>query len=175
MMVARLDPQKDWITFLETARLVQEQMDQCCAFLVVGSGAEEQRLRDYAAARNIGHVFFLHHRGDIPSLLHQADVFLLTSRREPFGIVVLEAMAAGCPVVATRSGGPDSILTHGVDGLLADVGDVQGLTNHITSLLQDDGLGRKIVEAARRTVANRYSLEAVSARMADIYREVLER
>jgi glycosyltransferase involved in cell wall biosynthesis len=174
MMVARLDPQKDWITFLETARLVQEQMDQCCGFLVVGSGPEEQRLQDYAAAVSIGPVFFLNHRGDVPSLLHQVDVFLLTSRREPFGIVVLEAMAAGCPVVATRSGGPDSILTDGVDGLLADVGDVKGLTNHIISLLKDDGFARKLVQAARRTVADLYNLEAVSTRMADIYREVLK-
>ena len=174
MMVARLDPQKDWITFLETARLVQEQMDQCCGFLVVGSGPEEQRLQDYAAARNIGRVFFLNHRGDVPSLLHQADVFLLTSRREPFGIVVLEAMAAGCPVVATRSDGPNTILTDGVDGLLADVGDVQGLANHVIALLQDDGFARKLVQTARKTVANHYSLEVVSTRMANIYREVLE-
>jgi glycosyltransferase involved in cell wall biosynthesis len=174
MMAARLDPQKDWFTFLKTARQVQEQMDQCCGFLIVGSGPEEPGLRDYAAARDIRRVFFLNHRGDVPSLLHQVDVFLLTSRREPFGIVVLEAMAAGCPVVATRSGGPDSILTDGVDGLLADVGDVQGLANHIISLLQDDGFTRKLVQTARKTVANRYSLEAVSGRMDGIYREVLE-
>ncbi len=174
MMVARLDPQKDWITFLQTASLVREQLEQCCSFLVVGSGPEELRLREYTSTHRIRDVHFLNHRRDIPSLLHQADVFLLTSRREPFGIVLLEAMAAGCPVVATRSGGPNSILTDGVDGLLADVGDAQGLSNHVLNLLRNDELSRRLAQNARETVANRYSVEAVSARISGIYKRVLE-
>ena len=83
-------------------------------------------------------------------------------------------MAAGCPIVATRSGGPESILTDGVDGLLADAGDVQGLTNHVIQLLRNKALGERLACGARQTVLNRYSVETVATRMADIYGEVLK-
>jgi glycosyltransferase involved in cell wall biosynthesis len=173
MMIGRLDRQKDWPTFLRTAPLIQQRVDKYCAFLVVGSGAQEQNLRDYVAVHKVQGVFFLDYRRDVASLLHQADVFILTSRREPFGIVVLEAMAAGCPVVATRSGGPESIINHGLNGLLADVGDVDALANHVTRLLQDSALRRKLIRHGRETVSDQYKLETVSARLAKIYDEVL--
>ncbi len=174
VMVGRLDPKKDWLTFLHVARQVQQQSDQSCGFLIVGSGLEEQRLREYVSAHKLERVYFLGNRDDIPSMLHQADVFLLTSQRESFGIAVLEAMAAGCPVVATRSGGPESILTDGVDGLLAEVGDVHGLTNHVIQLLRDKTLRQRLAHSARQTVINRYSLENVATRTAGIYGEVLK-
>ncbi len=173
-MVGRLDPVKDWLTFLRVAQQVQRQSDQSCGFLIVGSGSEEQRLREYVSAHKLERVFFLGNRDDIPSLLHQSDVFLLTSQRESFGIAVLEAMAAGCPVVVTRSNGPESILTDGVDGLLAEVGDVHGLTNQVIQLLHDKALGQKLAYNARQTVLNRYSLETVATRIAGVYGEVLK-
>jgi glycosyltransferase involved in cell wall biosynthesis len=173
IMVARLDPQKDWWTFLKVAQQVQQVSGSPSAFIAVGSGPQEGQLRSHARKKRLDRVFFLGHRDDIPALLHQADIFLLTSRREPFGIVVLEAMAAGCPVVAARSGGPDTILTNGVDGLLADVGDVRSLSNHVLKLLDANELGRTLARNARETVVNHYSLQAVAAQMAGIYREVL--
>ncbi len=174
VMVGRLDPKKDWLTFLQVAHQVQQQSDQLCAFLIVGSGPEEQRLREYVHTHKLERVFFLSNRDDIPSLLHQADVYLLTSQRESFGIAVLEAMAAGCPVVVTRSGGPESIVTDRVNGLLAEVGDVQGLTNHVMQLLRDKALRQRLVHTARHTVLNHYSLENVATRTAKIYEEILE-
>jgi glycosyltransferase involved in cell wall biosynthesis len=173
VMVGRLDPKKDWLTFLQVARQVQQQSDQSCGFLIVGSGPEEQRLREYVRAHKLERVFFLGNRDDIPSLLHQADVFLLTSQRESFGIALLEAMAAGCAVVATRSNGPESILTAGVNGLLAEVGDVHGLTNHVIQLLRDKTLRQRLAHSARQTVSDHYSAETVATRMADIYANVL--
>ena len=174
LMVARIDPQKDWWTFLQVAARVQQISGSDCAFIAVGSGPQETQLRNHIRKQQLGGIFFLGYREDIPALLHQADIFLLTSHREPFGIVVLEAMAAGCPVVSTRSGGPEAILTDGIDGLLADVGDTQDLSNHVLKLLSDDGLGQTLAQNARETVTNHYGLQAVSAQMASIYREVLE-
>jgi glycosyltransferase involved in cell wall biosynthesis len=172
LMIGRLEPEKDWWTFLEVARRVQAA-NGSCAFLIVGGGSEDQRLREYVRAQHLDHVRFLGYRSNVIELLHQADVFLMTSRREPFGIVVVEAMAAGCPVVATRSGGPDSILTDGVDGLLADVADAPVLADRVVRLLCDDGLRNRIVQCARRTVVEHYSLEAIAERIAQVYTETL--
>lgn len=174
VMVGRLDPKKDWMTFLQVAQQVQQESDHSCAFLIVGSGPEEQRLRTYVGTRMLERVFFLSNRDDIPSLLHQADVFLLTSQRESFGISLLEAMAAGCPVVATRTNGPESILTDGGNGLLAEVGDVHGLASHVIHLLRDKALSQRLAYSARQTVLNHYSLETVATRMAGVYHEVLK-
>jgi glycosyltransferase involved in cell wall biosynthesis len=173
LMVGRLHPQKDLWTFLQVAEQVEQRVNLPTAFLVAGSGSEEPVLRRHARAHELDHVFFLGHRNDVPKLLHQADVFLLTSRYEALPVAVLEAMAAGCPVVATRSGGPEYVVTDGVDGLLAQVGDVQCLASQVTRLLHDDALHQRLARRAQQTVLDHYSLEAVSARMADIYREVL--
>jgi glycosyltransferase involved in cell wall biosynthesis len=171
-MVGRLDPEKDWRTFLAAADLVQRQAD--CAFLVIGSGAEEQQLRDDVGRLGLERVFFLGYRHDVQALLRQIDVFVLTSRREPFGIVLLEAMLAGCPIVATRSGGPESIIADDVNGLLADVGDAPAIARQVVSLLHDDILRARLCDAARRTVIEHYSLESVTRRVSDLYQDVLE-
>ena len=173
VMIARLEPEKDWLTYLRVAQRVKEKLKQSCAFLVVGSGSEEQTLRNYVNTRGLSGIFFLGYRDDVPVLLRQADVFLLTSRFERFGIVILEAMAAGCPVVATSSGGPQTILTDEVDGLLGEVGDVYGLSARVLQLLNDEKLGQSLALNARKKVVNYYNVNSISVRMASIYKEIL--
>ncbi len=175
VMVARLDTKKDWPTFLAVAERVRHQHRQPLAFLAVGSGTEEQTLRKQVEEQRLTDIYFLGHRTDVPALLLQADAFLLTSKVEPFGIVVLEAMACGCPVVATRSGGPNAILTHAGDGLLADVGDVDGLSNHVLRILREHDLGQKLAQQAKRTVEQFYSIHSVSKRVAEIYERTMQR
>jgi glycosyltransferase involved in cell wall biosynthesis len=170
-MVGRLDPEKDWDTFLTTAQLVRRQAG--CAFLAIGSGPEEQRLRGDAGRRQLERVFFLGYRQDVQALLRQVDVFVLTSRREAFGLVLLEAMQAGCAVVATRSGGPEAIVADGVNGLLAAIGDAPAIARGVTRLLQDDELRARLCDAARRSVIERYSLEVVADRVSDLYQDIL--
>jgi glycosyltransferase involved in cell wall biosynthesis len=173
--VGRLEPEKDWRTFLDVAAKVSKSYTEPCTFVVVGSGSQEAELQEFTRTRGLRQVLFLGYRVDVPDLLREADVFLLTSRAESFAIVVLEAMAAECPVVATRCGGPSSILTDGVDGFLADVGDVQRLASHVTRLLGDKSLRTGIGQLALKTVAERYSAETVASGIADIYRSVLAR
>jgi glycosyltransferase involved in cell wall biosynthesis len=174
VMAGRLEREKDWITFLKVAEQVPSCTELRCAFLVIGVGSEEAHLRSYVAESKLNTVHFLGYRSDVCRLLSGSDVLLLTSQFEPFGIVVLEAMVAGCPVVATRSGGPDSILTHEVNGLLAEVGDADALSKHVIRVLNDCYLRKSLIRSARRTVTRFYTTEVFSARMAAIYNQLLQ-
>jgi glycosyltransferase involved in cell wall biosynthesis len=173
MMVGRLEPVKDWWTFLDVARKVREDFGGDCVFLVVGSGSEEDRLQQHTIDQGLDFVKFLGFRRDVAELLKQVDVFMLTSRFERFGIVILEAMAAGCAVVTTKTEGAQSIITHGYDGLLANIGNVEELSNHVISLLTDGKLRRELVHNGIKTVRDSYIVDKIAPRMAEIYRELL--
>lgn len=166
-MVGRLAPEKDWSTFLQLARL-----NPGLAFLAVGEGALEESLRDQAQLSGISNLLFLGLRRDVPALLAQSDAFLLTSRQEAFGIVLLEAMAAGCPVIATRTRGAEALLQDEVNGLLVPVGDVQACQAALTRVIRDGSLVQKMKQAALQSLAA-FDLGSVCDRLTTLYQEVL--
>ncbi|HUW84505.1 MAG TPA: glycosyltransferase family 4 protein [Phycisphaerae bacterium] len=97
-----------------------------------------------------------HRRPPQDSLRHiysSCDVWLLTSRREGFGLPALEAMACRCPVVATRCGGPEDFVRDGVNGFLVDVDDVRGAADRLVELLRNSDQLRRFSEAAQQTAA----------------------
>lgn len=173
MMVGRLEKVKDWPTFLQVADQIRHTSRHPCAFLVVGSGSEESQLCRQAATLALDQFFFLGQRDDVYRLLGQADVFLLTSRQESFGLVLLESMAAGCPVVSTRTDGANAILTDRFNGLLANVGDVQGLVDAVNFVLNSNLLRQKMVQCARQTVVERYNIQVMGDSVATLYHEVM--
>src|SRR5690606_13164565 len=89
-------------------------------------------------------------RSDVPSLLKALDVFVMPSHMEGLGTSVLDAMAAGVPVVGTRAGGMPESIEDGVTGLLCDVRDPAGIAAAVLRLLDDPALGARLAEAARR-------------------------
>lgn len=173
VMIGRLVSEKDWITFIKVAEKVKQVSDRNINFLIVGSGPDELALRNMVNELNLENVRFLGYRDDIPVILQQSDVMVLTSRIESFGTVILEAMLAGCPVVATQISGPASILTHEIDGLLVPVGDVEGFSSQILHLLNDDVFCSGIVQNARQTVQANYELKVVAAHLAAFYYDLL--
>jgi glycosyltransferase involved in cell wall biosynthesis len=170
VMVGRLAPEKDWQTFLQVARRCPDP--GLYAFVVVGAGKQGRQLHNMASKLGLTNVYFLGDRQDVPSILAEADLFLLTSRREAFGIVLLEAMAAGCPVIATRTAGPASIIQPESNGLLVDIGDVDGFVICIERVLSDSRLADRLVGNARLSL-KQFDLPVVSRRLADIYDQVL--
>ncbi|VFM95866.1 MAG: sucrose-phosphate synthase/D-inositol-3-phosphate glycosyltransferase [Candidatus Kentron sp. G] len=103
----------------------------------------------------------------------QADVFVCASPYEPFGLVILEAMAVGTPAVAgAGSGGPPEIIADGVDGVLADLHDTADFADKLVRLLGDDETRRRMGENARRKVEERYSWASVAETTLNLYREV---
>src|SRR5207253_1142929 len=90
------------------------------------------------------------------ALYQSARMFALTSDEEGFGMVLVEAMACGIPVVATRCGGPDGIIRDGHDGYLVNVGDVAELSDRLKGLLSDQQRNRRMGQSARATALKRF-------------------
>lgn len=102
-------------------------------------------------------------------LYQGASVFVLASDEEGFGVVVIEAMACGIPVVATRCGGPDGIIADGKDGYLVPPGDAAALSSRLRQLLEDQGLNVRMGRQARRTIEQRYDARIVGPAFADTW------
>jgi len=105
-------------------------------------------------------------------LLRDSDVFVLPSYGEALPVGVLEAMACGIPVVATRVGGIPDVIEDGVNGLLVEPGQPQALARAMIAMLTDDALRIRLREAAHRDVRSRYSTESVIADLELLYREL---
>ena len=138
---------------------------------LVGDGPERPRIEADVAARGLtADVDFLGERGDLPDILRDADLFLLPSETESFGLAALEAMACGIPVVASAVGGLIEVVADGEAGFLRPVGDVPALTDAAERLLSDEALRRAMGAAARRTAETRYRIDPAIDRYLDIYR-----
>jgi glycosyltransferase involved in cell wall biosynthesis len=112
---------------------------------------------------------------DIAPYLSCADVFVLPSLSEGMPMALLEAMAAGLPVVATAVGGVTEIVEDGVNGFLVRPGDARGLALQISRMLDDPGSSRRMGERAQAVALARFSTQSIAARLASIYTQVLTR
>ncbi len=107
-------------------------------------------------------------RGQVAWAMQTADVFVLPSRVEPFGIVVLEALRAGCPAVVSSRGGATEIVRDGEDGLVADPFDAEALAGAIERVLADDGLAARLAEAGRAR-ATEFAWDGIADRYRPLY------
>ena len=119
-----------------------------------------------------GRVHFLGFREDVPELLNGMDVYLSTSLTEGFSLTTVQAMAAGLPVVCTRSGGPEEIVTDGVDGVLVPVGDVPAIAAAVADLLARPAARAEMGAKGRRTVEERFTVEGMVKGYEAIYGEL---
>ena len=166
---ARLHSQKGHIYLLQAAALVPDAL-----FVLAGEGPERRSLEDVAKGLGLEtRVRFLGQREDIPDLLACCDVFVLPSLYEGLPLSVLEAMAAGKPVVATRIGGTAEAVVHGVTGMLVPPENPRELAAAIRTLLADSSLAARLAEAGRARVAERFSSEAMIQGVMATYDEVV--
>jgi N-acetyl-alpha-D-glucosaminyl L-malate synthase BshA len=141
---------------------------------LVGDGPDRERVRERVRDLDLNaHVQFLGERSDLPAILRQADLFLLPSESESFGLAALEAMACGVPVVASRVGGVPEVVADGETGLLAEVGDVATMAAHVARLLGDEALRARFGAAARARAVSAFPLDATVARYEAVYRRVI--
>jgi glycosyltransferase involved in cell wall biosynthesis len=184
LIVARLNPWKGHVALYEAFGRVVEARgagSPDVVLLVVGTDATPNNdgpwARDLRAApAQFGiadRVRFLGLRSDVGRLMESSDVFAMPSMEEPFGLVFLEAMAAGIPVLGERSGGTLEVVVDGVTGLLAEPGDVAGLAANLRHLLDDPDLCRRLGAAGRQHVAEHFSADRMAADVAAVYDALL--
>ena len=179
LCVARLsDPRKNIGLLLEAyARLPLSLIGQVRLVLAGSSGpADEFWLRaDELGLRDRITYISRPDQQALVSLYQQAAVFALPSDEEGLGVVLLESMACGVPVVSTRSGGPDGIITHEKNGYLVTLDDVQGMADCLRLLLTDSGLNHDMGLKARLTVDGRYTQQIAGEAFVDMWDSLLAR
>jgi glycosyltransferase involved in cell wall biosynthesis len=158
--VARLHPVKDHETLLRAFQILRKRGRENAKFLLVGDGGDAQKLRALAEQLHLlGDVIFAGFRTDLPDLYAAMDAVCLTSLREGLPTTLLEAMAAGVPIVATDAPGTVSLLRHRENGLLAPMKDADGIASGLETVMAQPELVQALVEAGRREVKEKYSLE----------------
>jgi glycosyltransferase involved in cell wall biosynthesis len=165
--VARLAEQKDHRTLVEAAAIVLERQADV-RFVVAGDG--ELRAELEALAAPLGERFrFLGARDDVPDLLASFEVFAFPSRFEGLCVSVIEAQAAGVPVVATPVGGIRETVVEGETGWLVPPGDPVVLAERISWVLDHADEARPVAEEARRRARERFSVERMVERTLALY------
>jgi glycosyltransferase involved in cell wall biosynthesis len=170
--VGRLWPQKRIKDLIWAADLLKSTRDDT-HLLIVGDGPQRERLVRYREQNQItDRVHFLGERGDVPQLLPHLDVLWLGSEYEGQSNAIMEAMAAGIPVIATDIAGNRDLVVDGVTGYLVPVGDRFEFTRRTHWLLDDESLRRRLGEAGRQRVLSEFTVENMVARHAALYREL---
>jgi N-acetyl-alpha-D-glucosaminyl L-malate synthase BshA len=142
--------------------------------VLVGDGPERPRALKRAADLGLrDDVLFLGRHGSVEEILSCADLFLLPSESESFGLAALEAMACGAPVVASRAGGLPEVVADGVTGYLLPVGAIDEMAEAGVRVLSDGALAKQLSEAARALTVERFSAEAIVPRYEALYDRVL--
>ena len=175
LMVAGMRPEKAHDVLLAAvARL--KRAGRRVRVLLAGDGPRRTALERVAEEQGIrGHVEFLGVRRDVARLLHASDVMVLPSHAvvETLPLSVLEAMACGVPVVATRVGSVPEVVEDGITGRLVEPGDEAGLALALAATLDDGVTARRHADAARRRVETRYSIEHTTDAYQRLFDEVM--
>jgi glycosyltransferase involved in cell wall biosynthesis len=173
-IVGRLTAIKEHRTFLRAMAHVAHQRPDA-TFVVAGEGELRPRLHTEAARLLADRCQFLGWVTDLPALYAALDVVVLTSRNEGTPVALIEAGAAGRPVVATKVGGVADVVLDGRTGLLAPAGDVSGIANHVLRLLANPEEADALGAAGRGWVRNRFTVDRLADDLAALYRELLNR
>lgn len=170
--VGRLDAQKDYPTLLRAWRLVSAQ-NPGARLSIAGEGPQRARLQALAESMGPSNITFAGFVVDIPRLLKSADLFVQASLWEGLPLSVVEAAAAGLPVVATDADGTRNVIESGRTGLLVPRSSPEGLARGILEMIDNPGKAREMAAAARKMASERFSVDRMVERYAALYRRVL--
>jgi glycosyltransferase involved in cell wall biosynthesis len=168
-IVGRLIPVKNHELFLQAAAVVSQRMPQT-RFVIVGDGDERQHLEQRSAELGLSQCLsFAGWQQNMPDVYSDLDLLAITSHNEGTPVPIIEALSAGCPVVATDVGGVADLLDNGAFGTLIPSGDTDALANAIVGQLQ----APPDPQPARQAMLSRYSIERLVLDLGSLYRGLL--
>jgi glycosyltransferase involved in cell wall biosynthesis len=171
-IVARFHPVKDHATLIRAFELVAKRHSDA-DLLLIGDGPLRPDLEAQVRSLHLdGRVNFMGVRSDVPDLLQAGDIFTLTSVSEAASLTLLEAMAAGLPVVVTDVGGNPEIVRPGVDGYLAPRGDAAGIADALNRLLANPQQAQLMGASGQQRVRDHYALDRTIERYDQLYRDL---
>ncbi len=171
LSVGELNENKNHKTVITALSMLKNKNAHYC---IAGNGPLLQELQDYARSLQVGdRVHFLGYRRDVPVLLHQADIFVLPSRREGLGMAAIEAMSCGLPLISSNRHGINDYSIPNVTGYQYDPADSQGFAQGIDKLLSDGELREKFGENCKE-IAQKFTLEESLNCMRNYYLELMK-
>jgi len=173
VFVGRLHEQKDLFTLIRAVVEIERMQPGTITLTLVGDGPLRSEIDELVKSQGVDHcVRLVGSSSDVESHLMASDVFVLPSRAEGLSNALLEAMASGVPVIASRIPGNVDVVDHERTGLLFEVGDEHALAECILAMV-DTSLRDRLARAARAEIAERYGLETIASRYVELYRDLV--
>lgn len=173
--VGRLSAEKDQLTLLKAFRNIVYK-EHNAELIIIGDGDQRETLKKAAKEFKIdASVKFLGHRDDVSKILRVMDVFVLTSFREGLSLAILEAMACGVPIVATKIGGTPEVIVDGENGYLAPCGFPERIENGIMRIFSNKELHQKMSANCLKLAKDNFSLDRMTADYEELYRKMLNK
>ena len=171
--ISNFRPVKRVLDCIRAFAQVREKVD--AELILAGDGPDRGPAEQLARELNVErHVRFLGKQDHMERLIPRMHALHLPSEMEAFGLAALEAMACGVPPVATNTGGVPDLITHGVDGFMEPVGDVDSQAGRLIEILSDDDLRQRMSRSARETALRRFCTDLIIPRYEAYYKQVLE-
>ena len=162
---------KDYYTYVDVAEKVL-QLDCSCSFVIIGDGPMKEEIEQYVWDKGLNEkIYFTGFRTDLPEILADLDIFLITSKTEGLGTSILDAFACGLPVVGTTAGGIPELITNEINGIICPVADVNCLTSAIKKLIGDRDFCSRLAGNAYERV-QQFAKEKTAEKTFEVYREV---
>jgi N-acetyl-alpha-D-glucosaminyl L-malate synthase BshA len=172
MHISNFRPVKRVLDVIEVFRLVRQQLP--AKLLLIGEGPDLCSARNKLVELGLEHdVHFLGKQEDVAEVISLADVMLLPSAKESFGLVALEAMACGVPVVATNAGGIPEVVTDGECGFLCEIGDVAKMADRILLLLENGKLYGQFSQNCIERASHTFCHEKITSQYEELYDRLL--
>ena len=173
--LSAIAPHKDYFTFVDTAEILLKRGLPAVFLLIGGDGGEMPKIKRFIRKKGLEKELILTgFREDVPDILSQTDLLLFTSKTEGLGGATLDALKAGVPVVTTAVGGVMEIVEDGVTGLVAPIGDAEGLAKQVEKMIADKNLQTRLVKNGKEKV-ELFSKEKNAEKIIAIYQKVYQK